>query len=91
MGVSSIITFLSPSLENYWGAWASPAPPLATALSCVGWQDLVSCSVQLCKDLLVLLFVFVVQQVLSTTSASQPFVRQALVEMESKLRSFTVS
>ena len=24
MGISSIITFLSPSLENYWGA---PGPP----------------------------------------------------------------
>ena len=32
MGFSSIITFLSPSLENYWGARAPSAPPLATAL-----------------------------------------------------------
>ena len=32
MKFSSIITFLSPSLENYWGVRAPPAPPLATAL-----------------------------------------------------------
>ena len=31
MGISSIITFLSPSLVNYRGE-APPAPPLATAL-----------------------------------------------------------
>ena len=33
MGISSIITFLSPALENYWGGGGGAPPhPLATAL-----------------------------------------------------------
>ena len=48
MGISSIITFLSPSLENYWGAPGPPGPS-------PGYGTVVACKNLVVRDMLLLI------------------------------------